>query len=41
MNEQNLRSILTEYQKTRQRNKNLLEERINEIHERFPEIKKN
>ena len=40
MNEQNLRSILTEYQKTRQRNKNLLEERINEIHERFPEIKK-
>ncbi|MDY5435668.1 ATP-binding protein [Peptostreptococcus porci] len=40
MNEQNLRSILTEYQKTRQRNKNLLEERINEIHEKFPEIKK-
>ncbi|SFE68988.1 ATP-binding protein [Peptostreptococcus sp. D1] len=40
MNEENLRSILNEYQKTRQRNKNLLEERINQIHERFPEIKK-
>lgn len=40
MNKENLRSIMLEYQNTRQENKDLQDKRVQEVYKNFPEIEK-